>query len=368
MTVSLSQIEGSLLDLPFPRLLFKIWQKEGSGSLHLRKGEEDMTLYFDKGRAVVEKQSLSEKDFLSALVKKRILPAEKARQCDRYAGAHMISRIRALSDLGLISPLPLWNLMESFFVRRLFTFFDWPEGRFVFEPGLSLAGGERLGLLQTHELILQGVRQMKDARLIERNLPSDADPIYISTPYFLHLLSLEPHERYALDVLHHAANLRSFYDRCEMGKRAAQKTLFAFVCLDILAAPEAKESARPAADPPAGDPAKVLAALNEKCAYIHKYITKQIGPLAHTILGNCVEEVKPALGPLFQKMKLLPDGRIEVDAAVSATAGHLADEIFNGLVKGYGEILTAEVLALKKSLGGAHETAVVKSLERVGCP
>ena len=368
MTVSLSQLEGSFLETPFPRLLFRIWQKEGSGRLRLQKGEEAKTLYFDKGRVVIEKAALSEKDFLSALLKKRILPAEKVRQCERYAGAHMISRIRALSELGLISPLPLWNLMESFFVRQLFSFFDWQEGRYAFEPGLSLAGGERLGLLQTHDVLLQGIRQMREARLIERNLPSENDPIYVSTPYFLHLLNFEPHERYALDVLHHATSLHAFYERCEMGKRAGQKTLFAFVCLDILAAPEKKTNARPAADTPATEPEKVLNALNEKCAYIHKYITKQIGPLARTILGNCVEEVKPGLGPLFQKMRLLPDGRIEVDAAMSATAGHLAEEIFNRLVKGYGEILVAEVLAIKKSLGGAHETALVKNLEKVGCP
>lgn len=367
MTVSLSHLEGSFLETPFPRLIFTIWQKEGSGRLHVHKGEDNKTIYFDKGRIVIEREALSEKDFLAALVKKKILPADKVRQCVRYAGAHAISHIRALSELGLISPLPLWNLMESFFVRRLFSFFDWQEGRYAFEPGLSLAGGERLGLLPAHEVLLQGIRQMKESRFIERNLPEENDPIYVSTPYFLHLLNLEPHERYALDVLHHAPNLRAFYERCEMGRKAAQKTLFAFVCLDILAVPEKTLSARPTPDAPAIEPEKILDALNEKCSYIHRYITKQIGPLARTILGNCVEEVKPGLGPLFQKMRLLPDGRIEVDAAMSATAGHLAEEIFNGLVKGYGEILTAEVLAVKKSLGGAHETALVKNLEKIGC-
>jgi hypothetical protein len=367
MTVSLAPLEGTFLETPFPRLLFRLWQKEASGRLRLQKDEEDKTLHFDKGRVVIEKQSLCEKDFLAALVKKRILPSEKVRQCDRYAGAHMISRIRALSELNLISPLPLWNLMESFFVRRLFTFFEWPEGRFAFEPGVSLAGGERLGLLQTHDLLLQGIRQMRDTRLIERNLPSENEPIYVSTPYFLHLLNFEPHERYALDVLHHATTLNAFYERCEMGKKDSQKALFAFVCLDILATPEKKTSARPAAEEPSAKPEKVLDALNEKCAYIHKYITKQIGPLAHTILGNCIDEVRPGLGPLFHKMKLLPDGRIEVDAAMSATAGHLAEEIFKGLVKGYSEILVAEVLAVKKSLGGSHESALVKNLEKVGC-
>jgi hypothetical protein len=370
MTRSLLPIDGTFLETPFPRLLFRIWRQESSGRLNLQKGEEAKSLHIENGRIVIEKTALSEKEFLSALVKKKVLPPEKARQCDRYAGAHMISRIKALSDLGLISPLPLWNLIESFFVRQLFSFFDWEEGRFSFESGASLPGGERLGFLQTHDLILQGVRQMRNVRLIEQHLPAEEDPIYVSSPYFLHKLNFEPHEKYVLDVLHHALNLKGFHGLCEIGKKESQKTLFAFVCMDILAVPEKRGQGRPddqAKEPPAAEPERVLDALNEKCAYIHKYITKQIGPLAHTILGNCLEEIRPGLGPLFKKMRLLPDGRIEVDSAVTATASHLPEELFKSLRKGYDEILVAEVLAVKKSLGGAHETTLVKNMEKIGC-
>ena len=137
--------------------------------------------------------------------------------------------------------------------------------------------------------------------------------------------------------------------------------------MDILSVAEKNAKSRPTPELHAAAPGKILDALNEKCAYIHKYITKQIGPLAHTIIGNCLDEIKPGLGPLFQKMKLLPDGRIEVDSAMSATVNHLPQDMFKSLVKGYDEILVAEVLAVKKSLGGIHESALVKNLEKIGC-
>ena len=135
--------------------------------------------------------------------------------------------------------------------------------------------------------------------------------------------------------------------------------------MDILSSPEKTGKGRP--EPAAAEQGKILAALNEKCVHIHKFITKQIGPLAHTIIGNCLEEIKPGLGPLFQKMKLLEDGRIEVDAAIVMTLNHLSEDLFKSLVKGFDEILMAEVLAVKKSLGAAHETSLVKSLEKIGC-
>jgi len=361
--------EGTFSETPFARLLFEIWQHEGSGRLRLERKEEDNGLYFEKGQVLLEKNALSEKDFLAGLVKKRILPSEKAKQCEHYAGDRAISRIKALGDLGLLSALPLWNLMESFFVRRLFSFFEWEDGRFSFEPGLSLPAGERLGLLRTSDVILQGIRQMRNSQLIERHLPAEEETICVSSPYFLHLLNFEPYERYALSALNHAPNLKSFYELCELGQKESQKVIFAFFCLDILAAPKKRANGQPAQlqEPQGAEPEKILEALNEKCAYIHKYITKQIGPIAHTILGNCLEEIKPSLGPLFQKMKLQPDGRIEVDSALSATASHLPEELFKGLVKGYDEILVAEVLAVKKSLGGAHESALVRNLEKIGC-
>jgi hypothetical protein len=358
--------EGSLAETPFPKLLFVLWQREATGRLLLRERTSEIRFFFEKGDLLIDKGSFPEKDFLKALVKKKVLPAESARRCEKHAAEADVSLLRALGELGLVPPLPLWNLMESFFVRQLFPLFTRTEGTFSSEPGIPLADGERLGVLPTPDLILHGIRQIQDGDLLERLLPDENGPIYVSSPHFLHRLGFEPHERYALALLQRSPNLKSFYERSELGREQGRKVLFALACFDILAAPEKDPQNRPAGEGSAGAEA-VLEALNEKCAFVHKYITKKIGPLAHTILGNSLEEARSHLGPVFQKTRLLADGRVEIDPALEATASHLPEELYRTLLQGFDEILMAEVLAVKKSLGPVHESTLVRALEKVGC-
>ena len=104
-------LEGSLVETPFPRLLFLLWRREATGRLRVRRGAAETELHFDKGRIVLNKSSFPEKDFLKALVTRKVLPAEAARHCEKSAAEGGLSRIRALGELGLVPPLPLWNLM-----------------------------------------------------------------------------------------------------------------------------------------------------------------------------------------------------------------------------------------------------------------
>jgi hypothetical protein len=359
--------EGTLYETPFPRVLFRLWKKEASGRLVIRREEKERALHFSKGRLIVDRDGLSETDFLKALVKKRVLAAEAAKRCEKEAAARSVSLVRTLTELGLVSPLPLWNLIQSYYVRQLFSLFDAEEGRFAFETGAEIPDGAGLGEVDTLDLILQGVRQIQNPGFLERRIPADDEPVYLSLPYFLHRLTLEPHERYVLGRLSGASRLRGFYERSELGELESRKVLFAFLCLDILHGPEPSGPARSSPEIGPDEQARVLTALNEKCAFVYRFITKQIGPLARTILGNALEEIKPALGPVFRKMRLQGDGRIEVDPAMTATAAHLDEDLFRQIIRGYDEVLMAEVLAVKKALGPAYEKTLVKQLGRVGC-
>jgi len=326
--------EGTFYDTPFPRVLFRLWKKEAAGRLVIRRPQEaERALFFSKGQVIVERNGLSEPDFLKALVKKRILPAESTRRAVKEAADRGISLLRALNELGLIAALPLWNLLASFYVRRLFSLFDAEEGRYTFEPGAVLPEGSGLGEVPTLDLILQGIRQIQNAGFLERRVPAADEPVYLSTPYFLHRLCLEPHERYVHGRLAGVSRLEGFYGRSELGETECRKVVFALYCLDILHVREEKERTREIPESSAAEQARILASLNERCACVHKYITKQIGPLARTILGNAVEEVRPGLGPIFGKARLLADGRIEIDPALASGAGHLDDDLFRQIVR-----------------------------------
>jgi len=238
---------------------------------------------------------------------------------------------------------------------------------FDFEPAPPLPAEARYGHLEVPDLILQGVRQMQNDGLIDRFLPAPAEAIRLSGPYFLQRLDLEPHECYALSLLGEVPNLQSFRARAELGEREGRKALFAFVCLGLLGLAAPAAAAEPAAGPPVFDPGRLADAFNEKCAFVFKYLSKEAGPVAQSILGKALDEARSALGPAFQRAALLADGRIDLEAAVRLGAGSSSAEVRNGILRGFDEILTAEVLAVRKSLGPAHETAVVRSLEKVGC-
>jgi hypothetical protein len=358
--------EGTLYEVPFPLILFRLWKKEATGRLVLRRPQEkERVLHFVKGQLALEREGLSETDFLKALVKKRILTADSARRAAQEAKQRGISRLRALNELGLIAALPLWNLMSAFFVRRLFPLFDAEEGLAAFEPGTSLPEGAALGEVPTLDLILQGIRQIQNAGFLERRVPGPDVPVFLTTPYFLHRLAFEPHERYVLGRLAGLSRLGGFYERSELAELESRRVVFALLCLDILRVREDGDRPRDVPAAPAAEQSRVLASLNERCACVHKYITKQIGPLARTILGNALEEIRPGLGPIFGSARLLGDGRIEIDPAIASGAGHLDDELFRQIVRGYDEILIAGVLAVKKALGPAHEASLVKAIERI---
>jgi len=359
-------MDGTLYETPFPRVLFRLWKKEATGRLVVARTGVERSVYFAKGRVVVDKDGLGEPGFLGALVKRRVLAPEAARRVEKEAARQGVSRLRALTELGLVAPLPLWNLAESYFVRQLFDLFEAEEGRFGFEPGAEPPDGAGLGEVETLDLILQGVRRIRDAAFLERRLPAADASVYLSMPYFLHRLHLEPHERYVLARLAGVSRLKAFYARAELGETESRKVLFAFVCLDILHGPEGGGRPRAVSEAGAAEQERILAALNERCAAVYKFVTKQIGPLARTMIGNGLEEIRSGLGPVFRKMRLLGDGRIEIDPALAAGVGHLDEDLFRQIVRGYDEILMSEVLAVKKALGPAHETTLVRQLEKIG--
>ena len=358
--------EGTFGETPFARVLFDLWDGGKTGRFEVRAGDAARTLHLLNGDVVVEHEGLAEKEFLAALAKKKVLTAEQVRQCAREAKTGGHSLLKALSETGLLSPLPLWNLLESYYARRIFPQFDLDEGGWAFQPGDGLPVRDRLGTIPTQDLIVQGIRQVRNAALIERFLPDDAAPIRVGAPARLHRIAWEPHERYALQVLGSVPNLRAFHEACEIGRREARKTLFAFLCLGILTAAEARPKARSGNGPEAMNAGRAFEVLSEKCAFVYKYLTKEIGPLGRTMIARSLEEAQPGLGPLFQKMVLLPDGRVASDTAVSHNAGHLPGELTRALLRGYEEILVSEVLAVKKALGPRHETALVKALEKIG--
>lgn len=357
--------KGNLADTPFPVLLSIIWQEEKSGTLKLKNKTSEKKLYFKNGNIAGELSFLDEKDFIEALVNKKIVKAPEIEKCQNYARQNKITTIKSLTELGVLSPSPLWKLLESFCKERFFSLFDWGKVEYCFESEQTLYASQILLKDTTPNLILQGIRRMKNHDLIEAHLPPESEDLALLSPSYLPQLNLESHEKYLLNIIQSSTSLKTILDSSGIGKRESQKIIFAFLSLGIIGLPQQKSKIRNLNEFSLEEFDRILVAFNERCSYIFKYISKEIGPVALNVLGKSLDETKAYLGPPFQALQLKSSGKIDTKPLLRMRVNLSSNEGWKNLLQGLDEILAAEVLAVKKTLGNAHEKALVENLEKM---
>lgn len=351
-------LSGNLRETSFPALLVRIWKQKKSGLLSLRRSDEERKFRLEKGNFVLLRETFPEEDFLKFLVSKRILASAQKGQCERQSQKDSQSPLRCLTELGLLSPSRTWALMEIFLKEQAFAAFDWSEADFSLAPGYIQEEYPFQTGIHTLGLVLQGVRRMQNFALIASRLPAESEGFQAYAPRHLDLLRLSPHEQYVLRLLAEPKPLREVYALSELSRKETQRVLFAFLCLGIAGPPGTEAETRPTPDFSLTENEKIMAAFREKCLAIHKYISKEIGPVATNLIGKCLEEVNSWLGPNLPRIELNSDGTFEVKAAL-----RLNPDLFQNVIE---ELLSAEVLMVKRTLGSEHEAALIKVLERTG--
>jgi hypothetical protein len=356
---------GSLSEIPLARLLFQVWQKEKTGCLRLKDGEKTAGLYLEKGSPIVERGSFPEKEFLKDLFENNRLDLQALEQCEAHSQKNQVSGLRSLVELEIFSPDRLWGLIEDFWKEITFPLFDWPQGEYVFEAVPIPPEGQLVRGISTAAFVLEGVRRMQNDGLIRASLPPEAETIQAFSPYYQDELPLGPHEKYLLGLVDGSRNLKSILETSELGNSASAKVLFALLSLGIIGTAQQKNKTKAVAEPPPVDVHRIFEAFNEKISYIYKYMSKELGPLALNILDKSLDEVRARLDPLFQNSELNLEGKIQLTLG-KANFQITGEENRKIFFRTLDEILTAEVLAVKKTLGPDHESVLVKNLEKVG--
>ena len=111
---------------------------------------------------------------------------------------------------------------------------------------------------------------------------------------------------------------------------------------------------------------RLLGVFYAKCSFVFSYISKESGPVAFSIVEKPLEEVRSRLAPAFQGAELKPDGRLEIKSLLKVNANIVGVGCRRSVLRSMDEVLVAEVLAVKRTLGPAHESALVRGLDKVG--
>lgn len=352
---------------PMARVLAEIWRQGLSGSLYARAGGVPKCLSFERGFLTLDSVSFEEKDFLRFLLtagQADLIALTRVEELAQRSGG---SSLRALAEIPLFTPERLWELLE----------------RYAREEALALvaeAGAERefhtrsgpparvyVEAIDVPSLLLETVRKAGDAAALDRVLPAPDEAIRRLPAFSPDAFALSLVERYVLGLLDPPKTAAEVCAESDAGEAGTRRALCALLLVGLAgtAAPKPK-TARLAGDLSLAAMDRILGQFNAKCAFVLKYVTKEIGPVAFNLIGKAVDEVRGRLDPALQGAELKPDGRLELKSPLRVNANIVGDDCRASMLRSMDEVLAAEVLMVKRTLGPEHESALVRSLERFG--
>jgi hypothetical protein len=359
---------GNLVVTPFPRLLFRIWEKQDSGRLSIRTGGFEKSVFLIKGDLALVEGHFSGELFLKSLLSAQVLTALQAEKCSSDSRENKISYPRSLIEQEIASPSRVWGWLTEFWMEEIWGEFDRPRADLTFQLGMPPQESQVYAIFPTPTVILDGIRRMKNHSLIEAALPKETEFLQLLSPTHANHFPFAPHEKHVLRMLRQSPRLGDLYALSQIGKRETQKALFAFLTLGLAGVSPAAGAAKAPPELSSAGLEKIWSGFNDKCSYIYKYISKEIGPVGLSVLEKALEEVRARLAPPFGGLELQADGRIELGPFPLKSLPLVSEETRKNFIRLLNEVLVAEVLAVKKALGNAHEAAVIRNLEKMGEP
>jgi len=357
--------KGNLSDRPFPLLLFSLWQERATGRLKISGPSLKKELDFLSGSIVFSGENLMFGPFCQGLVKKGLLGAEDLKSYKDTAREHNGSLIRIFMEQHVFTPDRFWQLMEEYVQEDLFSLFDRPDGEFFFDAEKDPSGTGILLIISVPEFIRQGVDRMENFDVFKKNFPGNSGSVLTLSPRSKNRFSFRPHEKYLMNVIENHKNLEDIYRSSELGTVETQRVLFYLLCTGILVATRKAGNDHWASTVSQTEIQDQMEDLNKKCAYIHKFMTKEIGPVSLKVLEKSINEINGYLSPLFKGVKLQKDGRIDIKSILKAQMTPSGRRSGKYLFRDLNEILAAEVLAVKKTIGSKKESLLIKNLKEI---
>ncbi len=360
------QFKEHLSDTHVSRVLADIWQKELTGTLRIARPAEERFFVVDKGSLAVSSRRFPEKGFLRHILATGLADLITVNSVEEKAEAREVSAIRVLIEDGISTSEGLWKAMEAFVREEMLQAFDWEEGEAEFLPGGEELGPFFIRGIDIPELILEGVRRMKDARSLDRLMPPDDEQIRPLSPLFIYRLSLSPCEKYALGLVDGHSTVPELAASSELGEGRTRRLLYVFLCLGLVGPASAREKTAKLSETSPADIDKVFSLFNSRCAFVFRYLTREIGPVAYSIMERAIEEIKDSLECSFTSMRLLPDGRIELKSSLRMNFSIMNEDGRRNVLRSMDELLMAEILAVKRTLGPHHEKNLIRGVEKIG--
>jgi hypothetical protein len=352
-------LKGQLADLSVPEILQQLRGTGATGILTLVAGGARKALYLKDGRIVFASSNLPNDRLGEILLREGKITVE-----EYDASIKAISKGKrqgkALVEMGALSPKDLWEGVQFQVKEIVYSIFNWDEGQFHFEES-SLPEKERITVdLDVSDMLLAGLRRVDAGGRLQARYPEGE--VILERVSGAAQGALEPYEQHVLALVDGERSVLDISRESEIGDNETLKVLYSLLCTGVLRVKGRKVHALDQDFVPVDSVYSVLDSFNQMYEHIFKYMVREVGPIAENVLEKYVATLRESRKDVFAGLKLLKDGTID-GALVEKNLNRFPEEQRRAiLVDALNEMLYAELLAVKRTLGSEHEAALIRAL------
>jgi hypothetical protein len=322
-------------------------------------------LYLSAGR-VVHATSTRDADRLTELLLRwgLIGPEQHEETMRRLAAGERLGK--ALVSGGGLTPRDLMGARLRQATQIGLSLFEWDSGDFVFTEGEEPHDEGIAVDLPIGDLVVQGIRSVRNLRLFRERLPS---PDWVFEPIPVaerkSRVALETHEEYVLHLVDGRRTVGAIAGLSEFPDLETLRVLFLLFLVG-----HTKMKAQPVGDDVTEDaPGEavphIVRRYNGMFGHVYRYLMREVGPISDHLLARSLREMRTAHPVLFSRAALGGDGTLDDALLQENLRGLREGRQRDALVQGLNEFLYSELLVLRRTLGAEHERRVLRAFREV---
>lgn len=359
--------QGDLASMHLAEILLFLAMTRKTGVLILKQQKTTKKVYYENGEIVFAASSIEGERLGDILMNQGTINEEQFRQsAERIEPGKRQGKV--LVEMGVITPEELWQVVCGQVESIIYSLFEWKEGYFEFLEG-DLPSEEKIKLaVSIPNLILQGVRTIKDPAVHEPHFPEESQ--------ILHRLAAEG-ERFGeihlaaeedalLSQVNSGMTVGELLDASSLPADETRQVLFRLLAAGLVRSSKGREeyaAAAQAKDSPA------LAERIEQCNIIFRLITEYVraavGDRVHVVLGAFFRGIDHGQDILFENVSLEADGSLDSRPLLANISEYLPEERESILIRGLNELLYFQLFAVRNNLGSEQEQQVISALREM---
>lgn len=355
-------MHGVLEKVGLPEILDFLSTMSKTGVLLLRNGNVTKTLHFKRGVVVFATSNIPDERFGEMLLREGKITADQFTEASKQiTRGKRLGKI--LVEMQALSPKDLWNEVRHQVQEIAYSVLSWDSGTFQFFEGEERTGENITTSLTVQEILLEGLRRIKNKELLEKVFPSK-DIVFervlpASRPTNLHF---EEYEKHVFKLVDSERTVQEICDLSEIGEFETLKTLYIFFSIGYLHVKKRKDKFVEE-QKELSEGRQIVRSYNEIYSFLYHYFLREVGPIAENIMEKYLNKLKVDQPELFQRVTLRSNGTLS-EERVLENLKTISKDRHATLIRGLNEFVYSILFVIRKTLGEEHERNVLVTLKR----